>query len=629
MKIIRLSYQNLKRNFRSYLSFIFSLSFCTFILYNFLNLMDSGALDVLGEKNKEFSEMIIATVTFVLVFFVFCFIWYASNVFLTQRKKEMGTFVFMGIDNKQLGMMYFFEMMMVGLLSIATGILTGIAFSKMFGMLFFKLSEIDSVISFDFQWITLIKTSLIFLVIYSLLMVKGYVNITRTSVKDMLSATKQSEFKKANGILTLLKAVISFGIICLGYYSALQIGDITSFGYMFLATVCVIVGVYGAYDSLMPYILTKLSDHKDFLYRKQRNLWINHLIFRIKKNYRSYAIVTIMMLCCVSALGAGLAMKQRYEAMNASESQFTYSFYGDAMDKKQIDDTISQYNEIDVKGSSPFFFHIYQEEGFHNDQYAMIISYQDYLSYCKEIGLTPLQSKPKDWQGIELRKKYLLSLANDDLGTIPMDGKEIQLIECSDEPYFGILQYNMDVIIVSDETYQMISNGKVIMELYNTRIKDVNHYKTGMEDVKALTSDHLQVVVSDPNSGEIAFIRVIYSVCIFMFAVFAFSCGGVIFMKTYNDANDDRQRYLILKNMGISQKSLHRSIQCELAFTYVFPIIVTACSSYFIMTALKNLMKSDSLTSIAIISILVLLAYYMILYVISIISFEKRCDIRK
>ena len=629
MKILRLSYQNLRRNFRSYLSFIFSLSFCTFILYNFLNLMDSGALDVLGEKNKDFSEMIIATVTFVLIFFVFCFIWYASNVFLTQRKKEMGTFVFMGLDNKQLGKMYFLEMMMVGLLSIAAGILTGIAFSKVFGMLFFKLSEIDSVISFEFQFITLIKTSLVFLLLYFLLMIKGYVNIIRTSVKDMLSATKQSEFKKANGVFTLLKAVISFGIICFGYYSALQIGDITSFGYMFIATVCVIVGVYGAYDSLMPYILTKLSDNKRFLYRKERNLWINHLIFRIKKNYRSYAIVTIMMLCCVSALGAGLAMKQRYEAMNQSEAQFTYSFYGDVMDKKQIDDTISKYNEIDVRGSSPFFFHVYQVERYSNDQYAMIVSYQDYLSYCKETGLTPLQSKPKDWEGIELHKKYLLSLVNDDPGTIPIDGKEIKLIESSDESFYGILQYNMNVVIVSDETYQTISKGKPIMELYNTRIKDVHHYQAGMEDVKALTSDHLQAVISDPNGGEIAFIRVIYSVCIFMFAVFAFSCGGVIFMKTYHDANDDRQRYLILKNMGISRKSMHRSIQCELAFTYVFPIIVTAFSSYFIMTALRSLMKSESLISITITSLLILFVFYMILYVISIISFEKRCDIRK
>lgn len=53
MRVMRLSLQNLKRNFTSYLAFIFSLSFCSFILYNFLNLMDSGALDILGKKIRN------------------------------------------------------------------------------------------------------------------------------------------------------------------------------------------------------------------------------------------------------------------------------------------------------------------------------------------------------------------------------------------------------------------------------------------------------------------------------------------------------------------------------------------------------------------------------------------------
>ncbi|MCB7430623.1 ABC transporter permease, partial [Erysipelatoclostridium ramosum] len=72
-----------------------------------------------------------------------------------------------------------------------------------------------------------------------------------------------------------------------------------------LAVVLVIVGVYGLYRSLFPYLLQQLSMKKDFLYRKQRTLWISNLVFRVKKNYRTYAIVTIMMLCSVSALSAG------------------------------------------------------------------------------------------------------------------------------------------------------------------------------------------------------------------------------------------------------------------------------------------------------------------------------------
>lgn len=551
--------------------------------------MDSGALDILGKKNQEFSEIIIAAISVVLVFFVFCFIWYASNVFLGQRKKEMGTFIFMGLDNKQLGKMYFFEMMMVGMISIVSGILAGIAFSKLFGMLFFKLSDIEASIPFDFQFITAIKTALIFLVLYAFLMGKGYFNIVRTSVKDMLSANRQSEFKKANGFMTFFKAWISLLILCAGYYFALQIGDISSFIYMLLATVFVIVGIYGLYDSLMPFVLTKLSDKKTFLYKKERNLWINHLIFRVKKNYRTYAIVTIMMLCCVSALGAGLAMKQ--------------------------------------KASIPFFFHQYRVEKYTNDQLAFVVSYSDYINFCKEAGLTPLKAKPQDLEAIELHKKYLISLSDDTLGSVPIDQKELKIIAAEDTAYFGMMQYNMNALIVNDKTFASLSKGKMMMDLYVVNIADQKNYKAGIEELKAFNSEHTQVMIADLDSGEIVFIRVIYSLCIFMFAVFAFSCGGVLFMKTYNDASDDRQRYIILKNVGISKRSMHHAIQKEVAFTYILPIVITAFSSYFIMSALQNLMKSDPLRLITIISISVLAVLFFILYIISVKSFEKRCEI--
>lgn len=88
MQILRLSIANFKRNIRFYLSYILSLSFSAFILYDFLALMDSGLLEIMGKKNQEFSDMILVSMIVVLLFFVFCFLWYATNVFLNLRKKD-------------------------------------------------------------------------------------------------------------------------------------------------------------------------------------------------------------------------------------------------------------------------------------------------------------------------------------------------------------------------------------------------------------------------------------------------------------------------------------------------------------------------------------------------------------
>lgn len=635
MRILRLSYQNLKRNLASYMAFLLSLSFCTFILYNFLHLIDSGALDILGEQNKEFSEIILFTVTIVLIFFVFCFIWYASNVFLTQRKKEMGTFIFMGLDNRQLGRMYFLEMFMVGMFSIFAGIVFGVIFSKLFGMLFFKISAIEGSIPFGFQWITILKTSIIFLLIYSILIGKGYVQIVHTSIKDMLMATKQSEFKKVKGFFTLVKAVIALGFLLAGYACAMQVGDMDSFAYMLLATVFVIIGTYSLFHSLMPYSLTKLSDHKGFLYRKERNLWVNQLIFRIQKNYRTYAIVTVMMLCCISALGAGLAMKQRHDAILSSQSLFTYSILGDGainIPKEELQSIILEDNTIEAEASIPFLMHIYHQEPYTNDQMIMVVSDSNFKAYCKQAGLEPMQDVLADGQGIKLRKKILLAMVSEEPKPIPFKEQVVEVLAERDLPYFGMMQDNGDFLVVSDQTYASLSQGQPLMEVYNVLISDPNNFSPSAEKIRAYLAqhgdDHISTIVSDPNNNELAFVRVMYAVCIFMFTVFAFCSGGVIFMKTYNDSSDDRTRYQVLKNMGISQHSLHHSIVIELAFIYIFPILLTTLSSFFIMHAIKSLMRSESLLGIALISLLILFILYMLLYMLTIKKFEKKCDIK-
>lgn len=122
MQILRLSIANFKRNIRFYLSYILSLSFSAFILYDFLALMDSGLLEIMGKKNQEFSDMILVSMIVVLLFFVFCFLWYATNVFLNLRKKEMGTFIFMGLDQKEISRMYTLEMLLAALSAVLTGI---------------------------------------------------------------------------------------------------------------------------------------------------------------------------------------------------------------------------------------------------------------------------------------------------------------------------------------------------------------------------------------------------------------------------------------------------------------------------------------------------------------------------
>lgn len=101
MRMFSLAVQNFKSSFRSYVSLILSLAFTILVLYNFSSLLNSGILNQLGETNARNIEICIQVLSFVIGCFMFFFIWYSTNVFLTKRKKEIGIYAFMGLSNQK------------------------------------------------------------------------------------------------------------------------------------------------------------------------------------------------------------------------------------------------------------------------------------------------------------------------------------------------------------------------------------------------------------------------------------------------------------------------------------------------------------------------------------------------
>ena len=89
MSLFKLAYSNFKRSVKNYIALIISLSFAIFIFFNFQNIAFSDAMNVLKERNNEYISIIIEVISIVLIIFVFFFIWYATNVFLSQRKKDI------------------------------------------------------------------------------------------------------------------------------------------------------------------------------------------------------------------------------------------------------------------------------------------------------------------------------------------------------------------------------------------------------------------------------------------------------------------------------------------------------------------------------------------------------------
>ena len=109
MSMTRLAFLNFKQSFRNHLALIVSQAFTVLVLFNFQVILSSDAFVVLGTRNKAYIDMLVQMVSFVLGCFMFFFIWYSTDVFLTSRKKAIGLYVFMGLSNEKIGQMYLIQ----------------------------------------------------------------------------------------------------------------------------------------------------------------------------------------------------------------------------------------------------------------------------------------------------------------------------------------------------------------------------------------------------------------------------------------------------------------------------------------------------------------------------------------
>lgn len=630
MTILKLALRNVKTGINHYLSLILSLAFTVLVLFNFQNMIYSSTFAVLGTQNKEYIELLIQMVSFVLGCFMFFFIWYSTNVFLTRRKKEIGIYVFMGLSNDRIAKLYFLETVFAGLSALILGLLLGVLSCGLFQMILLAISDLTVEIRFRPAGKPAAVTAGIYGAIYLLFAVKGYLQIVRSNVLTMLSAARQNEYVRQKQRTLLIKAVFGVIVLFYGYFLAVKEDRTGKLGNAFLAVILVTAGVYLLFGGLLPLLFQAAARNKRFLYQNQRILWINSMVFRMKKNYRTYAMVCVLLLCSVTALATSFAMKSRYDNIIQFEQTYTFQLLTPRADlKEQAAAVIESQAELAVSSQIPILCidNSVMNSGEYRVNYA-VLSYRYLQKLAQETGMELPFAKPGEDQVIKLSRLYLLSMITDRTEiTVQINGKIYPQIDDSTVPYMGYLQELMSFYLVSDQTYEELCPLGEEVYACNYRIASPDDF----EAAKAALDQFIQTlpekdttsrVAIDPKNNDLDWIKVMYSMCIFMFLVFVLASGSIMFMKIYNDAFEEKERMKVMLSMGIDHTALQRSVRAELAATYGIPFVVMGISSCFSVDALAKMMYTR-LTGVNLVSVAVVLLILGVWYAVSVYVYEK------
>lgn len=633
MRMTRLAFLNFKSSFKSYLSLVVSLAFTILVFLNFQNIIYSDSFAVLGEHNERYIRMLVQTVSFVLGCFMFFFIWYSTNVFLTKRKREIGTYIFMGLSNQKIGKLYMTETVMIGLAALILGIVFGTITTGLFQMILLALSDIAVDIRFQFSLPPILITAGVYSVIYMIFVFKGYLNIVRSSVLSMISAAKQNEYVRQNIVVLLVKTMLGIGVLGAGYYMAIKDGGQEVMGNVLIATVLVTVGTYLLFGGLIPLVFQALAKSKRFLYCRQRCLWINNMIFRMKKNYRTYAMVCILVLCSVTALATGFAMKYRHDNMVHFRNTYTFQLMSNQADlNERAVEILEEKNHIVYSTEIPMLCLDASEfeTKFTYRSYA-VLPYSGLKRLAEEAGFSFDFKEPDENEVITLSHLYLLSLyTSHSFQDVTIHGKAYHEIADSSVPYLGYLQESTSFYVLNDKEYEKLLPLGQQLYTYNYRVENLDAFAQTKEALDVLVSNTEEVytgrVAIDPDSHETDWIKVLYSLCIFMFMVFILASGSIMFMKLYNDAFEEKERYLIMRKLGFEERALKKAVVRELGTAYALPFFVMCISSYFSVHALEKMMHT-TLLSIHLLSVAVVLAIFLLCYLLSVGVYERNASI--
>jgi len=630
MGIFEIAYNNFKSNLRTYTAFFISMVFSVVVLTNFELLQYGEAIKVLQGENAKFTSSVLISVIVILSVFLFFFIWYATNIFLKNRSKEIGILSFMGLDLYTIGKIYFIESILIGISSCISGIIIGIITSRFFQAIIIKLSGFDIKVASTLSFKAIISTIIIFMAIFTIMTIKGFITICRSSVLNLINTSKKQDKTPKVGLGLYLLAIVSLIILGYGYYKSLNIRNGNIFSVV-PVIIIIIIGTYGLFKSVLPVIINIVMKNKKILFNGDNIIAINNINYRLNKNYKTYAIISIIITATISTLGAAVAFKSIQENAQSQRNIYTVSIASsdkNEINKENIDNIIKETNKIKYEVNPKLLVLENPNSKYIDDKQQVIMKYSDFENILKVNGnKKELQKYTKDLvkgnNVITLKSpQTIMSFAAKER-KVNINGQDYNITKGEIKaPVLGTGVSN-SIIVVNDEVYSKLQDKGSNIYFYGAKVESENRSDKMFENLQAkLNLQNGYIMNGYKAQTESQWIKFAYAVLVFLFIVFAIVAGSIIYMKIYNDAYEDKEKYKTLIKIGATYNEINRAILKEVSMFYILPMISAGISSYFALRLAGDLMMSN-LFSIYILSMIICFIIFVIYGILSVSKFKK------
>ncbi|MGM2818501.1 FtsX-like permease family protein [Bacillus cereus group sp. Bce001] len=616
MTFWQFAFKNVSRNSKAYFAYFVSSAFSIMVFFSFTVYAYHPRLQIMNKLQEQDPLMNLAGMAqFVIVLFSFFFLLYSIGTFLNVRKQQFGVLTVLGISQKQLKRLLFTENMIIGMLAIFAGIQGGLVFSNFFLLVTSKLTNAKGLYLY---WPTeaIIVTTVTFIILFFIVSTFTPMFIRTRKTTRLIKNSKKEKSEKRPSILISL-----FALICLalcyyiagypqGYVTEKNAQNGSVFLIMLSILPLVVIGTYLFFSQTFLLFIFILKKRRKFYMKQINMLWISDLASRTRSNINVLFIVSMLSALAFTIIIGLFAANNNTTAsvLERYPVPFTYTSEGDnSLEQKHITAIETELTNSNFQYRK-YKFTVVKDTASKED--IMLMKMSDYNTIAKQLKRPEITLDSTQVYIISRHSPELLNLVSNPFAkhntiTLGSNKKEFHIkgfINKGIEPSFAfphlavVQDYVFDNMIPHIET--TVIYNYFVENWENAIVPTKNMLRVISGDARKFYEKHTEENAQVPFFIYTATDELIYGkgnavaqffIWAFLGFIFFIGAASVLYFRMYNDLTTERQKYITITKLGLTESEMFRSATIQLGILFFVPYIVAGIHTIFAIKFLQSM----------------------------------------
>lgn len=626
----RLAATNLKKNRRFYLPYLLA---CIVIVALFCIMLTLASDPYLGQMQHGGSvSQVLGFGVLIMALFSAIILFYTNSTFTKQRKREFAIYNILGMEKRHISYVLFWESLYTAAMALFFGLVAAGVFSKLLQLVLVRLIGGEATFGLNISLMSIGYTAVFFGALFLLLLLNTIRIIHLSNPVQLLRAGSEGEREpRSKWILALL------GAVCLaaGYIISLRTNAaLYAIQYFFPAVILVIIGTYLTFIALSIVVLKALRKNRRYYYKTSHFATVSGLIYRMSRNAAGLASICILSTMVLVTVSTTVSLYKGVDAYAAVRwpQDMTLTLMTDKQTNtvpdvapvlQVVDDamTHSGLTQSNVHGYRTVRFStlrsgdaLDQFTGSGVDAYTVMVldtegyadltgeqvtlapgdalawtdgkPFGDTVTICgRAFRLRPLDSFPLD-SGSSIMGLHTLYLVVPDLDSVLELRAQQNAYASEHGGTRSMLNY----------TYQF--------DLSGTDDEQLDALHTLLSDpafASAAEAANVQYT-TDMRADGYPTLRSMYGgflfLGFFLGFVFLFATVLIIYYKQVSEGYDDRGRFRIMQQVGMTPKEVKATIRTQVLLMFFLPLVTAAIHIAFAFPLIKQIVFAFGLQNV-------------------------------